>query len=68
VQWTLPVIFFLLWVIGMSTSVSLGGYIHAFLGAAIAMPLAHFFRPVDANPSGRPQDRRKRKYGSGRIR
>ena len=66
-QWTMPVMLFVLWALGMATSVRVDGYIHVLLGAAIALPLAHFFGRDDDKRPGGSKDERKRRYSNGRA-
>jgi hypothetical protein len=37
--WTVAIIFFLLWALGLLTSYTLGGYIHVLIVVAVAMLL-----------------------------
>ena len=42
--WTVAIIFALLWVLGLVTSLTLGGYIHVLLGVAAALFVVQFFK------------------------
>lgn len=42
--WTIAIIFTLLWVLGLVTSLTLGGYIHVLLGVAVALFLVQFIK------------------------
>jgi len=42
--WAIGVIFGLLWVLGLVTSVTVGGFIHALLGAAITLLVLQMIR------------------------
>lgn len=43
-QWTIAIIFLLLWALGLATSVTLGGFIHVALGVAISLVVAQFLK------------------------
>jgi hypothetical protein len=42
--WTIAIIFFLLWALGLVSSVTLGGYIHVLLGVTVALLLVQFIK------------------------
>jgi Flp pilus assembly protein TadB len=42
--WTIAIIFFLLWALGLVSSVTLSGYIHVLLGVAVALLLVQFVK------------------------
>jgi len=50
--WTIAIIFALLWVLGLVTSTMLGGYIHVFLGVAIALLLVQFIKGSGRKDNG----------------
>ncbi len=50
-QWTIAIIFLLLWALGLATSVTLGGFIHVALGVAIALIATQFIKARCATPS-----------------
>ena len=39
--WTIAIIFALLWVLGLVTSITLGGFIHLLLAAALIVMVIH---------------------------
>ena len=43
--WTIGIIFGLVWVLGLITSVTLGGFIHALLGVAITLLVIRVIQP-----------------------
>jgi hypothetical protein len=46
--WAIGVIFGLLWILGLVTSVTAGGFIHALLGAAITLLVIQAIQPSRA--------------------
>ena len=40
--WTVAVVFFLLWVLGMVSATTMGGFIHVLLIAAVVVALVRF--------------------------
>lgn len=47
--WAIAIIFFLLWTIGMISSIALGGYIHVLLGVSVTLFLVQFIRSRSRN-------------------
>ena len=50
--WTISIILALLWVLGMVTSNTLGGFIYVLLGVAIALPLFRIAKGRDRKRPG----------------
>lgn len=42
--WAIAAIFFLLWLLGMATAYTLGGYVHAFFIASLALIVVGAYR------------------------
>jgi hypothetical protein len=42
--WTIAIILILLWVLGLVTSFTLGGFIHVLVGVAVGLLLARIIR------------------------
>lgn len=51
-MWTIAIIFLLLWVIGLITSYTLGGYIHLLVGVAFVMLLVRIVRGSGRKTTG----------------
>lgn len=49
--WSVALIFILLWVIGLITAYTLGGFIHVLVGLAVALLLIRIFRGPRKNRS-----------------
>jgi hypothetical protein len=50
--WTIPIIFILLWALGLVTSYTLGGYIHVLVIVAVGMLLVRIVKgPGNKSPA-----------------
>ena len=42
--WTIAIIFFLLWMLALASSITMSGYIHILLGVAMALLLVQYVK------------------------
>ena len=60
--WSIAIIFTLLWALGLATSHTLGGFIHALVAAVVVLLLIRIIRgPARPRGNGKP-GRRRRSY------